>query len=266
MKAPHDAKDERDDVTQEHDEVATRAADAGRVCDEISHALCSDRHMGIDRPRCRLTFQGDTLEIDGQVPAIAIKRRVLQLAAAHPAVHWLVDRLRVEPSSTMSDTMIADHIVDAFIEEPALRECVIYRRVKGVLENVQKPPLARGEVRVIVENGVFTLDGELPTRAHKRLAGVLAWWVPGTRDVVDGMGVLSPEQDNDGEMTDAVRTALEKHPFVDASQIRVTSKANVVTLQGLVWSGAERHLAESDAWYVLGVAHVTNEIWVADPR
>lgn len=118
---------------------------------------------------------------------------------------------------------------------------------------------------MIVEDGVVTLDGELPTRAHKRLAGVLAWWVPGTRDVVDGMGVLSPEQDNDGEITDAVRMALEKDPFVDVGQIRVTSKANAVTLQGLVWSRAERHMAESDAWYVFGVAEVTNEPGVADP-
>lgn len=264
MKTPH-AKDERDDMARGHDEAATRAADGRRVSDEISHALCSDERLAFDHLRCRLAFEGDTLEIDGQVSAVAIKRRALQVAAAHPAVRCVIDRLRVNPSCAMSDAMIADHIVDAFIEEAALRECAIGKRLEGVLENVQQPPFARGGVCVIIENGVVTLDGELPTRAHKRLAGVLAWWVPGTRDVVDGMGVLSPEQDNDGEITDAVRVALEKDPFVDASQIRVKSKANVVTLQGLVWSAAERHVAERDAWYVFGVADVTNELRVADP-
>jgi osmotically-inducible protein OsmY len=117
---------------------------------------------------------------------------------------------------------------------------------------------------VTVDNGVVTLDGELPTRAHKRLTGVLAWWVPGTRDVVDGLRVLSPEPDNDGEITDAVRAALEKDPFVDASQLRVSTKAKIVTLTGLVWSRAERSMAESDAWFVFGVAGVINNLQVAD--
>lgn len=263
MKAPR-AEDGRDDVTHESDEMTALAAAGKRVSDEISRALCSDQRLGLDHRRCRVAFRDDTLEIDGQVTSIAVKRRALQVAAGHPAVRWVVDRLHVEPSCTMSDAMIADHIVDAFTEEPTLKECSIFRQIKGVTKSVQQPALVRGEVRVVVENGVVTLDGELPTRAHKRLAGVLAWWVPGTRDVVDGMGVVSQEQDNDDEIVDAVRVALEKDPFVDATQIRVRSKANVVTLEGLVWSRAERHMAESDAWYVFGVAEVTNALRVAD--
>ena len=38
---------------------------------------------------------------------------------------------------------------------------------------------ARGAIEIEVKDGVVTLDGRVPGLASKRLAGVLAWWVPG---------------------------------------------------------------------------------------
>jgi osmotically-inducible protein OsmY len=92
----------------------------------------------------------------------------------------------------------------------------------------------------------------------KRLAGVLAWWVPGSRDVVNGIEVLPPAEDNDDEVVDAVRLVLEKNPFVNASQIRVSCSNYIVTLEGLVKSEAQRRMAEADAWYVFRVDRVVN--------
>lgn len=66
-----------------------------------------------------------------------------------------------------------------------------------------------------------------------RLAGVLAWWVPGSRDVVNGLGVEPPEEDNDDEVSDAVR---------------------------LVPAVGEREMAKFDAWYVFGVDKIVNRI------
>jgi osmotically-inducible protein OsmY len=59
-----------------------------------------------------------------------------------------------------------------------------------------------------------------------------------------------------------VRIALEKDPFVDASQIRVGVRARTVRLTGLVRSRTARDVAEWDAWYVFGVDDVINEIAV----
>ena len=109
---------------------------------------------------------------------------------------------------------------------------------------------------------MVTLDGRVPGLAHKRLAGVLAWWVPGVRDVVNGLEVVPPEADDDGEITDAVRIVLEKDPLVDASRIGVSSHDAVVTLRGTVRSEVERRMAEWDAWCVFGVDVVTCEIEV----
>ena len=113
-----------------------------------------------------------------------------------------------------------------------------------------------------MRQGVVTLDGEVPSLCHKRLAGVLAWWVPGTRDVVNGLEVAPPEEDSDGEITDAVRTALEKDPLLDADGIRVGTRGAVVTLGGVVPSEPQREMAEADAWFVFGVDEVVNRIAV----
>jgi osmotically-inducible protein OsmY len=236
----------------------------GSVIDDVTQALRNEHPLDFAVVPCRFALVDDRLEIDGEVPSIAIKRRTLRLAAAHPAVRRVVDRLRVTPSCTMSDAMIVESVADALREEAALRECSIRQRVRGTTEHVQQPSLVRGEICVTVEDRVVTLAGEVPTHAHKRLAGVLAWWVPGTRDVIDELDVLSPDQDDDDGISDAVRTAFEKNPFVDGSQIRVWTIASRVTLAGLVWSRAERQAAENDAWSVFGVVNVDNELFVAE--
>ena len=40
--------------------------------------------------------------------------------------------------------------------------------------------------------------------SHKRLAGVLAWWTPGCRDVVNSLDIVPPERDSDEEVQDAL--------------------------------------------------------------
>ena len=104
------------------------------------------------------------------------------------------------------------------------------------------------------------LNGRVPGLASQQLAGVLAWWVPGSRDVINGIVVEPPEEDAPIRIEEAVRIALEKDPLVEASQIRVGVRKTVVRLTGRVPSAAERDAAESDAWYVFGVDNVVNEI------
>jgi osmotically-inducible protein OsmY len=72
-----------------------------------------------------------------------------------------------------------------------------------------------------------------------------------------------PEDDADNEITDAVRLALEKDPFVNASQITARTTDGAVILEGLVPRPMEREMAEDDAWYVFGVDDVVNGISVA---
>jgi osmotically-inducible protein OsmY len=93
----------------------------------------------------------------------------------------------------------------------------------------------------------------------------MAWWVPGVRDVVNGIAVEPPEDDGPDMIAEAVRVVLEKDPFVNASQIRVGVRNTVVRMTGLVTSQTERDAAERDGWCIFAVDNVINEIQV-QPR
>jgi osmotically-inducible protein OsmY len=111
-----------------------------------------------------------------------------------------------------------------------------------------------------VNEGIIQLNGVIPSLSHKRLAGVLAWWTPGCRDVINGMRVMPPQTDNDDEIADALRLVLEKDPLIHADQIGIRVKNRIVTLTGLVGNQEEKKMAELDAWYLLGVDKAVNDI------
>ncbi len=235
-------------------------ADRERVLAEVRAAIHSEPRL---KPGTQidLDYSGGTLTVSGEVADVAAKKRVLARAAAHRDVAGIIDRLRVIPAARMGDKEIRDHLRDALLSEPALAETAIIERIGTTLVPARRPPAARrGAIALSVNDGIVTLDGEVPGLAQKRLAEVIAWWLPGSRDVVNGLGVVPPEEDNDGEIADAVRLALEKDPFVDPGQIRVAVKSGAVTLTGLVRSDLERDMAEFDAWYVFGVDRVENHI------
>jgi osmotically-inducible protein OsmY len=231
-----------------------------RVLAEVRAALHGEPRLP-PGTQLDLDYADGTLTIAGEVPDVAVKKRLLARAAALAAVTGIADRLRVAPAARMGDKEIRDHVCNTLLAEPALAEIAVLERIGGKLAAARRPPAARrGVIAISVDDGVVTLDGDVPGLAQKRLAGVLAWWVPGSRDVVNGLGVLPPEEDTDGEIADAVRFALEKDPFVDASQIRVGVKNGAVTLAGLVPTESERNMAEFDAWYIFGVDRVENRI------
>ena len=162
----------------------------------------------------------------------------------------------------MTDAEVRDHLCHSLLEEPVFRGCALSSRRDGDAEALREPPGAVGRIEVEVADDVVTLSGEVPSLAHKRLAGVFAWWVPGTRDVVDGLEVVPAEEDDEGELADAVRIALEKDPLVDATGIAVAARGSVVALDGSVPSVVQRDIAEADAWYVFGVDEVLNRLQV----
>jgi osmotically-inducible protein OsmY len=205
--------------------------------------------------------------MEGELADVGAKKLALERAAAVPGVHHIVDRLRVEPARRMTDAQIRDHLSDALLSEPTFQSFAVRGRA-GPPPRVMPPGGAAGarSVEIAVEAGVVTLSGEVPGLGHKRLAGVLAWWVPGTRDVVNGIEVVPPEADGDEEITDAVRIALEKDPLVDAGDVRVTTHERAVTLEGQLATPQQREAAELDAWCVFGVDRVIDHLRVRAPE
>lgn len=226
-------------------------------------AIRSEARIGPHFKPAALEIDADgTATIQAEVDNVAIKRLALERLAATEGVTAVVDRLRVKPAMAMSDDGILDHLRKAYYGEPAFLQLAIKERKGGKLKLVRDMPEARGEIEIEVKKGVVILNGRVPGLASKRLAGAIAWWVPGSRDVVNGITVEPPEEDAPIRIEEAVRIVLDKDPFVDASQVRVGVRHRTVRLTGSVRSREARDAAEWDAWYVFGVDDVINEIEV----
>ena len=235
-----------------------------QIVNEAAAALERETSVNLHLLPLFLSFADGVLTMDGEVEQIRAKKRALEVAAAVPGVTGIVDRIRLVPATGMEDGEIRDHVCNALLAENLLAPCAIWANVKGKLEVVRETDEAIGSIDVEVTEGVVVLNGAVSSCSAKRLAGVLAWWVPGSRDVVNGLEVSPLEEDNDDEVVDAVRLALEKDPFVNAAQIRVDCANYTVTLDGVVKSEAQRQMAEADAWYVFRVDRVVNLLQVAE--
>jgi osmotically-inducible protein OsmY len=236
--------------------------DAAEVTKMLKAALEHEPRVNLHRDPIRIEFSDGVVTLSGDVADIAAKRLTLEYAAALPAVVGVVDRLRVRPAEPMGDGEIADHVLRALTQEPVFDQCAARRQVGEAAEVVRPagPERDRWWIECRVEGGVVTLDGDVPSLSHKRLAGAMAWWVPGSREVINGLGVEPAEADNDGEILDALRLVLEKDPLIDATQIRASCMNSVISLDGIVGDEADRDLAEFDAWALFGVDKVINRI------
>src|SRR4030067_2267948 len=165
-----------------------------------------------------LRMEDGTLVMEGMVSHVGLKKGACRRATGLQEVQGVVDRLRVRPSVSMSDDEIRDHMRGALTQESALN---------GL------------DINIEVRDGVVDLEGQVWSLSHKRLAGVLAWWIPGVLDVINSIEVNPPEEDSDGELSDAVRLALEKDRLVDAQSLKVSTNGYVVTLEGVKGGGPE---------------------------
>ena len=214
---------------------------ATEIVKTIKASLEKELHIDLVKNPIHIKMENNAILMEGVVDRIAHKKRALLIAMGIPGTSGVVDRLRVRPAKEMGDKEIKNHIYDAFLEEQTLNS------IKFDVE---------------VNNGIVDIEGAVPSLSHKRLAGVLAWWVPGTQDVINSLEVNPPEEDSDDEITDAVMLTLEKDKLVNHSNIKAITKNWVVTLDGVVHSEAAKNAAEDDTWYVWGVNGVVNKLKV----
>ncbi len=211
--------------------------------------------------------EGGTVILSGDVENIAAKRRAVLAAQAVPGVREVIDSLQVTPADHMGIDEVMLHVRDALLAEPALcNHRLVTVNKKGEQDVVHDPADAVGEIVVGVEEPrQVVLTGRVNSLSHRRLAELLAWWVPGSTDVRNELVVEPAEEDNDGEILDSVELALEKDHLVDASDVTLSCTDAVITLRGGIPTGRQKLLAECDAWYINGVRDVVNELLPVDP-
>ncbi|MEJ2174919.1 MAG: BON domain-containing protein [bacterium] len=236
------------------------------LAQSVRAALEADIRVNIARYPVRVDATSDgAVVLEGELSDVAARKSALSVAAGVPGVRGIVDRLRIVAATPRGDGEIRDSLVKFIEKESELSNCTLRMRLEGRVDTLHDAgPDAFGEIEAEIKSGVITLNGQVLSLTHKRMLGVLAWWTPGCRDVINGIAVVPDEQDSDDEIVDAVRLVLEMDPMLKAETIAVQCRGAVVTLEGDVRTEEGRRQAELDAWYVFGIERVVNRLRLRD--
>lgn len=230
---------------------------------QIHGLLERERRINLHRYPIAIHNADGVAILEGEVGDIAAKKLALELAGSVAEVRGVIDRLRVAPAERRGDGAIRDSLVRFFLAEAEFRNCTVRSRINGRDQRWREGNGdATGDIEVGVAEGIIALEGHVISVPHRLFAGVLAWWTPGRRDVINALEVRPRCDEQDDEVADALRTALEADPMIDASQIQPHCRKWVVTLEGSVRSEEQKRRAELDAWYLSGVDKVVNNLHV----
>lgn len=231
------------------------------VLRQVEAAIEQEAGIEIQNGPIAVRWADGTVVLDGEVPDVRTKKLAFGAAARIAGYRLVVDHLRVDAGPPPGDGATRDAVCRWLLRDIDFQNCGIHALVKNRRETLREPGIdASGEIEVAVEDGVVTLAGHVVSLSHKRLAGVLAWWARGCRDVDNLLEVAPSEDDNDEEIAEALKLVLETDPYVHADQIGVGANEGVVTLKGQVWTEGERDRAERDAWCIFAVEKVVNQL------
>lgn len=230
------------------------------------HALLErESRINLHRHPVAIHNANGVVVLEGEVADVAAKKLALKLAASVAGVDGIVDRLRVAPGERRGDGAVRDSLARLLLEQPEFRNCTLRSCTNERRETLRTARAdGVGEIELSVTEGVIVLEGRVISRSHKRFAGVLAWWTPGRRDVINSLEVKPEYEDRDEEVAEVLGLVLEADPLLDAAQIGMACKDKTVILEGSVRTKQQKQRAELDAWSLFGVALVINRLQITD--
>jgi osmotically-inducible protein OsmY len=150
-------------------------------------------------------------------------------------------QIGVSPAYKKSDTEIAEAVFNALKWHSAVPE---------------------EKVRIKVEDGVVTLEGELEWEYQRVNARSAIQHLLGVRSVTNLITVkpkISPF-----ELEQKINAAFLRHASIDAGKINVSVVGNKVILKGKVRSAAESEDAEDVVWAAPGVYNIENDLTIEE--
>ncbi len=122
-------------------------------------------------------------------------------------------------------------------------------------------PLTWERIKVLVNGGHVTLEGEVEWNYQRDRALSVALRVKGVKGVTNSILMKPPV--TPVEVKRKIEEALRRSAEVDAHRIQVETTGGDVVLRGTVRTWAEREEAARAAWAAPGVRHVDNRITVS---
>ena len=117
-----------------------------------------------------------------------------------------------------------------------------------------------GQVRLVVDQGWITLQGEVEWDFQRRRAEQLMRHLAGVRGITNDL-TIRPRA-TAARVEQGIQDALARQAQREAGHIRVTVEGGTVWLRGRVNSWQERDAAQGAAWSAPGVRTVINELVV----
>lgn len=188
-----------------------------------------------------VTAKDGVVKLTGFVDSYAKKMEAENAAKRVIGVKALVENIEVKFQSSFSKT-------DAEIANEVLT---------GLNANWSVPD---DKVKVKVENGWVTLDGDLHWNYQKEAAKNSINYLSGVKGVTNNIKIKS--ETHDAIEKKDVENAIARSWSVDDSDITVSVSGTTVTLTGIVSSWYQREEASRIAWNTPGIWHVNNDLVV----
>jgi osmotically-inducible protein OsmY len=193
----------------------------------------------VDERRIGVAVLDGIVTLTGEARSYAEKWQAERTVERVSGVRGIVNELVVKPATERSDIDIARAAADA------------------LKWNVLVPS---DRVKVRVENGWLTLDGEVEWEYQRRAAERSVRNLPGVKGI-SNLIVVRPRV-GPTDVKRKIEEIFEREAVIDAQNIDVQVNGSEVTLTGRVRSWPERHAAEKAAWSVPGVTAVHNYLTV----
>ena len=118
----------------------------------------------------------------------------------------------------------------------------------------------KDKVKVKVEDGWITLDGELPWNYQREAAKNSVNYLSGVKGVTNNIKVKSETHDEIEK--EKVESALNRNWSLNSKDVKVKVSGTKITLIGTVSSWYQKEEAERIAWSTPGVWSVNNDLFV----
>jgi osmotically-inducible protein OsmY len=155
--------------------------------------------------------------------------------------------------------------VKAVVEEIKIKFNDLYEKItdneiateilKALKWNTQTPS---DKIKIKVENGWVTLEGELEWNYQKEEAKDIIKNLSGVMGIINNISIKSNFEDKI-EKSD-IESALSRNSFINTNKIKVKVANHAVTLTGEVRSWFEKDKASQIAWKAKGVWTVNNDL------